>query len=124
MAQETITLARLPHPTRFGIQIKKPRRKGCNRGFQVEKMLAGASDEILSRIVLQPCEIKGATEADAQEHPSWKKIASLVIVEIDNRGHRLRGCLTCNIWWSLRGGGAVKLSVEDLEALQKLRRTK
>jgi hypothetical protein len=46
------------------------------------------------------------------------------LVEIDNRGHRLRGCLTCNIWWSLKGGGAVKLSVEDLQALQQLRRTK
>jgi hypothetical protein len=46
------------------------------------------------------------------------------LVEIDNRGQRLRGCMMCNIWWSLTGGGAVKLSVEDLEALQKLRRTK
>ncbi len=46
------------------------------------------------------------------------------LVEIDNRGHRLRGCLTCNIWWSLTGGGPVKLSVEDLQALQQLRRTK
>jgi hypothetical protein len=46
------------------------------------------------------------------------------LVEIDNRGHHLRGCLTCNIWWSLRGGGAVKLSVEDLYALQQLKRTK
>jgi hypothetical protein len=46
------------------------------------------------------------------------------LVEIDNRGHRLRGCLTCNIWWSLKGGVAVKLSVEDLQALQQLRRTK
>ena len=46
------------------------------------------------------------------------------LVEIDNRGYRLRGCLTCNIWWSLTGGGPVKLSVEDLQALQQLRRTK
>jgi hypothetical protein len=46
------------------------------------------------------------------------------LVEIVNRGHRLRGCLTCNIWRSLRGGGAVKLSVEDLQALQQLTRTK
>ena len=38
------------------------------------------------------------------------------LVEIDNRGQRLRGCMTCNIWWSLIGGGAVKLSVEDLAA--------
>jgi hypothetical protein len=36
------------------------------------------------------------------------------LVEIDND---LRGCMTCNIWWSVTGGGAVKLSVEDLHAL-------
>ena len=46
------------------------------------------------------------------------------LVEIDNRGQRLRGCMTCNIWWSLTGGGAVKLSVEDLYALQQLKWTK
>jgi hypothetical protein len=34
------------------------------------------------------------------------------LVEIDNLGQRLRGCLTC------KGGGVVKLSVEDLQALQ------
>ena len=33
-----------------------------------------------------------------------------------------RGRLTCNIWWSLTGGGAVKLSEDDLEALHALRR--
>ena len=43
------------------------------------------------------------------------------LIEIDNRGQRLRGCMTCNIWWSLIGGGAVKLSVEDLAALHALR---
>jgi hypothetical protein len=36
------------------------------------------------------------------------------LVEIDNRGQRRRGCMTCNIWWSLTGGGALKLTVEDL----------
>ena len=44
------------------------------------------------------------------------------LVEIDNRGHRLHGCMTCNKWWSVTGGGAVKLSVEDLAALHALRR--
>ena len=39
------------------------------------------------------------------------------LVEIDNRGQRLHRCMTCNIWWSLTGGGAVKSSVEDLAAL-------
>ena len=46
------------------------------------------------------------------------------LVEIDNRGKRLTGCMTCNIWWSLTGGGAVKLSVGDLYALQQLKQTK
>ena len=46
------------------------------------------------------------------------------LIEMDNRGQRLTGCMTCNIWWSLTGGGAVKLSVEDLYALQQLKQTK
>ena len=28
------------------------------------------------------------------------------LVEIDKRGHRLHGCVTCNKWWSVTGGGA------------------
>jgi hypothetical protein len=40
------------------------------------------------------------------------------LIEIDNRGQRLHGCMTCNIWWPLRGAEMVKLSVEDLQALQ------
>ena len=46
------------------------------------------------------------------------------LVEIDNRGQHLHGCMTCNICWSLTGGAAVKLSVEDLYAIQQLRRMK
>jgi hypothetical protein len=46
------------------------------------------------------------------------------LVEVNNRGQRLRRGMTCNIWWSLTGGGAVRLSVEDLYALQQLKRTK
>jgi hypothetical protein len=45
------------------------------------------------------------------------------LVEIDNRGQRLPGCMTCNKWWSLTEREAVKLSVEDLAALHALRRT-
>ena len=45
------------------------------------------------------------------------------LVEIDNRGGYLWGCLTCNIWWSLTEEGAVKLSVEDLAALHAIRRS-
>jgi hypothetical protein len=44
------------------------------------------------------------------------------LVEIDNRGMRLTGCMTCNTWWSLRGAGPIKLSVEDLAALNATRR--
>jgi hypothetical protein len=46
------------------------------------------------------------------------------LIEIDNRGQRLRGCMTCNIWWPIGGGIGIKLSVEDLQALQQLKRTK
>jgi hypothetical protein len=43
-----------------------------------------------------------------------------LLIEIDNRGQRLKGCLTCNIWSSV-SGERVELSVEDLRALQELR---
>jgi hypothetical protein len=43
------------------------------------------------------------------------------VVEIDNRGTRLTGCMTCNIWQD-QDGHAVKLSVEDLAALHALRK--
>ena len=35
------------------------------------------------------------------------------LMEIDNRGQRLRGCLTCNIWWS-GDDEKVRLSEADL----------
>jgi hypothetical protein len=44
-----------------------------------------------------------------------------LLIEIDNRGQRLRGCLTCNKWRDGQGN-QVKLSVEDLAALHALRR--
>jgi hypothetical protein len=43
------------------------------------------------------------------------------LVEIDNRGERLTGCMTCNLWRDSEGN-VVKLSVEDLAALQALRK--
>jgi len=43
------------------------------------------------------------------------------LTEIENYGERLRGCLTCNIWWS-PSGAKVRLPEEDLRALHKLRR--
>ena len=41
------------------------------------------------------------------------------LVEIDNRGVRLTGCMTCNIWMS-EDDEKVRLSAEDLHALQTL----
>jgi hypothetical protein len=43
------------------------------------------------------------------------------IVEIDNRGLHLRGCLTWNGWRDSQGN-LVRLSVEDLAALHELRK--
>jgi hypothetical protein len=42
------------------------------------------------------------------------------LVEIDNRGVHLTGCMTCNIWWT-DDDKKVRLSEEDLYALQTLR---
>ena len=42
------------------------------------------------------------------------------LLEIDNRGQRLRGCMTCNIWWST-DGVKFRLSEEDLRALHSMR---
>jgi len=44
------------------------------------------------------------------------------LVEIDNHDQRLSGCMTCNIWWSVRGDAKVRLSEEDLRALRQLRK--
>jgi hypothetical protein len=41
------------------------------------------------------------------------------IIEIDNRGKHLRGCLTCNGWRDSEDN-FVELSVEDLTALHAL----
>ena len=41
------------------------------------------------------------------------------LVEIDNGGVRLTGCMSCNIWLS-DDGEKVRLSEEDLHALQTL----
>jgi hypothetical protein len=44
------------------------------------------------------------------------------LVDIDNHGQRLTGCLTCNLWKSPRAGERwVRLSEEDLRALHQLR---
>jgi hypothetical protein len=42
------------------------------------------------------------------------------LTEIDNRGKLLRGCMSCNIWWS-PSGAKVRLSEEDLRSLYRMR---
>ena len=41
--------------------------------------------------------------------------------EIDSRGQRLTGCITCNLWTAGDAKGWTRLSVEDLRALHQLR---
>ncbi len=43
------------------------------------------------------------------------------LVEIDNRGQRLTGCITCNLWTADDAKGWTRLSEEDLRALHQLR---
>ena len=45
------------------------------------------------------------------------------LIEIDNRGKRLTGCMTCNIWWSA-DDKKVRLSEEDLRALHGVRKAR
>lgn len=42
------------------------------------------------------------------------------LIEIDNHGERLTGCLTCNRWYTAEGKRK-KLSEEDLRALYLLK---
>jgi hypothetical protein len=43
------------------------------------------------------------------------------LTEIENRGRLLKGCMTCNIWWS-GSGDKVRLAEEDLHSLHVMRR--
>ena len=43
------------------------------------------------------------------------------LIEIDNRGERLVGCLTCNLWTAAVSARWIRLSEEDLRALHQLR---
>jgi len=43
------------------------------------------------------------------------------LIEIDNRGERLTGCLTCNLWATADVNRWRRLSEEDLRALHQLR---
>jgi hypothetical protein len=49
------------------------------------------------------------------------KRCSAALIEIDDRGTQLKGCLACNDWRSVDGLRRVKLSDEDVEALRKMR---
>jgi hypothetical protein len=42
------------------------------------------------------------------------------LTETDNYGQRLKGCMTCNIWWS-HLGAKVRPPEEGLRALHQLR---
>ena len=48
-------------------------------------------------------------------HNCWQDL-----MEIDNRGNRLTGCLTCNLWAAVEGDRWVRLSEDDLRALHQL----
>jgi hypothetical protein len=43
------------------------------------------------------------------------------LIEIDNRGERLTGCLSCNLWSASGEKLWIRLSEEDLRALHQLR---
>jgi len=49
------------------------------------------------------------------------KRCSDTLIEIEDRGTRLIGCLACNDWRSLDGLRRVKLAEDDVGALRKLR---
>ena len=44
------------------------------------------------------------------------------LIEIDNRGERLKGCLACNLWSTVDRKLWKRLSKEDLRALHALLR--
>jgi hypothetical protein len=44
------------------------------------------------------------------------------LIEIDNRGERLAGCLTCNLWTATADSERwIRLSEKDLRLLHQLR---
>jgi hypothetical protein len=49
------------------------------------------------------------------------KRCSATLIEIEDRGTRLIGCLDCNDWRSIDGLRRVKLADDDVGALRKLR---
>jgi hypothetical protein len=43
------------------------------------------------------------------------------LIELDRYGERLTGCLECNVWWGSKRAFIIELSVEDFEALRRLK---
>jgi len=43
------------------------------------------------------------------------------LIEIEDQGTQLRGCLACNDWHSIDGLRRVKLAEEDVEVLRSIR---
>ena len=50
-----------------------------------------------------------------------EKGGGATLIEIEDRGTRLIGCLDCNDWRSIDGLRRVKLAEDDVGALRKLR---
>jgi len=48
------------------------------------------------------------------------KRCSGTLIEIDDQGTHLRGCLACNDWLSTDGLRRVKLAEEDVKALRSM----
>ena len=100
--------------------------KSTDRGHQCSNMHSG---DLRSPARCQgearelDCIVQGYSSLSDKVATTHCKECKQHLVEIDNRGRLLRGCATCNVWWPLEGGVNVKLSVEDLQAIQQLRRT-
>jgi hypothetical protein len=57
----------------------------------------------------------------ADDKPPRCNHCKMPLIEIDNRGERLIGCLTCNLWSGSDAEKWKRLSEEDLAALHRLR---
>ena len=72
---------------------------------------------------------KGDTEAKARKNAERAEDritccnqCKQPLIEIDNRGERLKGCLACNLWSTVERKLWKRLSKEDLRALHALLR--
>ena len=58
--------------------------------------------------------------ADAEEAERCHQCGQ-ELIELENRGKRLVGCLTCNLWAAADNNRWIRLGEEDLRALHQLR---